>query len=144
MANHWLRLWTDLPNDPKWRTISRVSKQPISSVISVYIHMLVSAANNSDNPGHLYGWVDEDIASALDLDESDVISIREAMQGRVLDGDFLSGWEKRQPKREDKQGISQTGKASDFDSDIAGSSPASSAKDRKGSLSPDEPLGGMF
>lgn len=101
MANHWLRLWTDLPNDPKWRTISRVSKQPITSVISVYIHMLVAAANNSDNPGHIEGWVDEDIASALDLDESDVVSIREAMQGRVLDGDYLSGWEKRQPKREE-------------------------------------------
>ncbi|EOP2197647.1 hypothetical protein QSF09_003200, partial [Escherichia coli] len=25
MANAWLRLWHDMPNDPKWRTISRVS-----------------------------------------------------------------------------------------------------------------------
>ncbi|ENW8560590.1 hypothetical protein ACR6SH_005434, partial [Escherichia coli] len=25
MANAWLRLWHDMPNDPKWRTIARVS-----------------------------------------------------------------------------------------------------------------------
>ncbi|ENT9428360.1 hypothetical protein QSD88_RS19685, partial [Escherichia coli] len=24
MANAWLRLWHDMPNDPKWRTIARV------------------------------------------------------------------------------------------------------------------------
>ncbi|ENU2244993.1 hypothetical protein ACWNUG_005487, partial [Escherichia coli] len=23
MANAWLRLWHDMPNDPKWRTIAR-------------------------------------------------------------------------------------------------------------------------
>ena len=25
MANAWLRLWHDMPNDPKWRTIARVT-----------------------------------------------------------------------------------------------------------------------
>ena len=27
MANSWLRLWHDMPNDPKWRTIARKSKR---------------------------------------------------------------------------------------------------------------------
>ncbi len=43
MANAWLRLWHDMPNDPKWRTIARVSGQPIATVMAVYIHLLVSA-----------------------------------------------------------------------------------------------------
>ncbi|WP_252355071.1 hypothetical protein, partial [Escherichia coli] len=28
MANAWLRLWHDMPNDPKWRTQNRVAGQP--------------------------------------------------------------------------------------------------------------------
>ncbi|EFD5199288.1 phage replisome organizer [Shigella sonnei] len=46
MANAWLRLWHDMPNDPKWRTIARVSGQPIATVMAVYIHLLVSASRN--------------------------------------------------------------------------------------------------
>jgi len=43
----------------------------------------------------------EDVASALDVTDEAIEAIFKAMQGRVLDGDRLSGWEKRQPKRED-------------------------------------------
>lgn len=100
MSNQWLRLWHDMPTDPKWRTISRVSGHPICSVLAVYLHMLVCASNATER-GRTHGWYDEDVASALDLDCSSVATIREAMQGRVLDGDYLKGWEKRQPKRED-------------------------------------------
>ncbi len=92
--NQWLRLWHDMPNDPKWRTISRVSKQPISLVISTYIHLLISASRNVTR-GHADVTI-EDLASALDSDEEDISSIIEAMQGRVLDGLHLSGWDKRQ------------------------------------------------
>ncbi len=35
MANSWLRLWHDMPNDPKWRTIARKSEQSIALVSSV-------------------------------------------------------------------------------------------------------------
>jgi hypothetical protein len=100
VSNDWLRLWHDLPNDPKWRTIARVSGKSIPAVISVYIHMLVCASNATER-GRTQGWCDEDVANALDLSTDDVNAIREAMQGRVLDGDYLKGWEKRQPKRED-------------------------------------------
>jgi|ERR1035437_5372732 hypothetical protein len=108
MANPWLRLWADMPNDPKWRTIARVSNQEISRVMSVYLHMLVCASNATER-GRTQGWCDEDIATALDIETDDVIVIREAMQGRVLDGDYLIGWEKRQPLRED--GSADRGKA---------------------------------
>lgn len=99
MANPWFRLWADMINDPKWRTIARVSKQKIGDVIAVYVHMM-TCASNAEQRGHTEGWCDEDVATALDIDTEQVEAIREAMQGRVLDGDYLTGWAKRQPKRE--------------------------------------------
>lgn len=108
MANSWFRLWTDMVNDPKWRTIARVSKQKVGDVIAVYLHMMTMAANANER-GRTEGFNDEDVATALDIDTEQVTAIREAMQGRVLDGDLLTGWEKRQPLRED--GASERGKA---------------------------------
>lgn len=99
MANQWLRLWHEMPNDPKWRTIARHSKQPISLVQATYIHLLVDASRNVTR-GHA-DVTAEDLASALDCDEEQIQAILDAMQGRVLDGMEVSGWEKRQPKRED-------------------------------------------
>lgn len=99
MSNMWLRLWHDMPNDPKWRTVARVSKQPVSLVLSVFLHLLVDASRNVTR-GHA-SVTHEDLASALDCDELQISAILEAMQGRVLDGMNLMGWEKRQPKRED-------------------------------------------
>jgi len=103
MANQWVRLWIDMPNDPKWRTVARISKQSISTVIAIYVHMLVCASNNANatERGRTLSWCDEDVASALDIETDSVVAVREAMQGRVLDGDYLTGWEKRQPIRED-------------------------------------------
>lgn len=100
MANPWFRLWSDMVNDPKWRTIARVSKQEVSRVIAVYLHMMTCASNATER-GRLQGWCDEDIATALDIETDDVEAIRCAMEDRVLDGDYLTGWQKRQPVRED-------------------------------------------
>lgn len=100
MANDWLRLWHDMPNDPKWRSIAKASGQHITAVMSVYIHMLVCASNATER-GRTQGWSEEDIANALDMEISQVSAICDAMQGRVLDGDLLKGWKKRQPARED-------------------------------------------
>ena len=55
-----------MPNDPKWRTISRVSNQKIGDVIAVYVHMLICASNATER-GRTHGWEDEHTASALDL-----------------------------------------------------------------------------
>lgn len=101
MATPWCRLWADMPNDPKWRTIARVSGQTIGDVVAVYLHMMVCASNATER-GRTESWSDEDVASALDLKTDQVAAIREAMQGRVLDGDYLAGWSKRQPIREDE------------------------------------------
>lgn len=95
----WLRLWHDMPNDPKWRTISRLSAQPIALVQAMYLHLLVDASRNVTR-GHVT-VTKEDLASALDVTDDQVEAIFSAMQGRVLDGDCVTGWAKRQPKRED-------------------------------------------
>lgn len=101
MANSWLRLWHDMPNDPKWRTIAKVSGQPIALVQAVYLQLLVSASQNpvTDETGvtlHIVTVTNEDISSALDVTESDVDCVTSAMQGRVLNGNAISGWDKRQ------------------------------------------------
>lgn len=100
MANSWLRLWHDMPNDPKWRTIARASGQPITSVIAVYLHMLVCASIASVR-GRLESFCTEDVASALDLDREAVEAVAKAMEGRVISDGQLLGWDKRQPIRED-------------------------------------------
>lgn len=100
MANQWLRLWHDMPTDPKWRTVARVSGQRIGDVIAVFTHMLVCASNANER-GRTQSFNCEDVASALDLETEQVAAIVDAMQGRVLDGDRLKGWEKRQVARED-------------------------------------------
>ena len=108
MANAWLRLWHDMPNDPKWRTIARISKQPIATVQAVFIHLLVSASRNVTR-GHI-DVTTEDLASALDVAEDEVDSILQAMQGRVLDGEVITGWAKRQVIKEDIGNTSPTAK----------------------------------
>ena len=100
MAIQWLRLWHEMPNDPKWRTIARVSQQPIPSVMAVYVHLLVIASNATER-GRTTNVCGEDIASALDIELEQVEQILLAMQGRVLDGERISGWESRQVERED-------------------------------------------
>lgn len=108
MANQWLRLWHEMPNDPKWRTIARNSGQPIGNVMSVYLHLLVSASNATER-GRTQNICADDLASALEISAQDVESILSAMQGKVLDGEKILGWEKRQPLRED--GAADRGKS---------------------------------
>lgn len=98
---NWVRLWEDMPTDPKWRVISRRSGRPLPEVISVFICMMTNAGSNTDERGSLTAWDDEDIAAALDMESENVAAIRAAMQGKTLDGERLTGWERRQPKRED-------------------------------------------
>lgn len=114
MANQWLRLWHDMPTDPKWRTIARHAKQPISLVQAVYLHLLVDASRNVTR-GHVTVTV-EDLASALDCDDSAIQAVIDAMQGRVIADEHLSGWDSRQPKREEP---------------VDGESPAKSPAQRK-------------
>lgn len=96
----WVRLWAEMPTDPKWRVIARQSGQPLACVIALFTYMLVEASSAADR-GSITGMRQEDAAAALDMDESAVTAILVAMDGRVIADGRLSGWERRQPKRED-------------------------------------------
>lgn len=100
--NSWVRLWHDMPTDPKWRVIARKSGQPIPTVMAVFNFLLVNASANAIERGCTRNIVSEDIAACLDISASDVDLVLEAMQGKVLEGNKLQGWDKRQPKREDE------------------------------------------
>jgi len=76
MSNDWLRLWHDMPTDPKWRTIARASGQSIGNVMAVYVHLLVCASNATER-GRTQSFVCEDVASALDMNTEDVEHIIE-------------------------------------------------------------------
>ena len=89
---------------------SRVSKQSISLVLSTYLHLLVTASQNVTR-GHANVTI-EDLASALDASNEAIEAVFEAMQGRVLDGNKLSGWDTRQPKKEDSGNAASVAKSS--------------------------------
>lgn len=91
----WLRLYHDTINDPKWRLVSNESGQPVGNVLAVWMSMLINASGSSTR-GTLEDWQDRYVAAHLGYPTDAVRAIREAMQGVVLDGDRLSGWDKRQ------------------------------------------------
>ena len=96
----WVRLWTDMPTDPKWRVIARKSGQSIGNVIALF-NILMVVASEPEDRGSIAGFRVEDASANLDLDEGDIGAIITAMQGRVIEDNRLMGWDKRQPKRED-------------------------------------------
>ena len=98
--SQWVRLWEDMPTDPKWRVVARRAGRPLSEVLAVFVFMLTNASKSQDR-GTLANWDDEDVAAALDLEGEHVAAIRAAMQGKTLEGERLTGWERRQPARED-------------------------------------------
>ena len=106
MANSWLRLWHDMPTDPKFGTVARVSGEHITLVLSVYLHLLVDASRNVTR-GHVT-VTDEDLATALNVTDEQIAKVRAAMEGRLVANGVLLGWDKRQVKREDA-GDEETG-----------------------------------
>jgi hypothetical protein len=104
--SQWVRLWEDMPDDPKWLVVRHRASQSVTGVtvghiIAVFTKMMTTA----DSHGNLVNWCDEDVAVRLEFQPEQVCAIREAMQGKVLEGNYLKGWEKRQPKREDSSTV---------------------------------------
>lgn len=96
----WLRLYHDTPNDPKWRLVAVRSGQPVGHVLAVWMTML-TGASEAEQRGTLEGWDDEIAAAVLGYAPAVVTAIRTAMQGLVLDGFRLTGWDKRQREADD-------------------------------------------
>ena len=96
----WFRWYHGTTVDPKWRVVARRANAPLPVVIAVWAAVL-EHASEADERGTIDGLDAEVVAAALDLEPDQVSQILDAMQGLVLDGSLLTGWERRQPKRED-------------------------------------------
>lgn len=105
-TEHWFRWHHGTVNDPKWRVVSARASSGLSRnvtvghVLSVWCAML-ECASQANPRGTLAGWDDEDVAAGLGMPVDEVVAIRQAMAGKTLDGEELSGWKRRQPKAED-------------------------------------------
>lgn len=115
----WFRWHHGTYNDPKWMTVAlransalaaaspnvtpdhtESQKITVGHVVSIWAAMMENAS--MANPrGELDGWDDEDVGAFLGYTAEQVGAIRGAMQGKTLDGNKLTAWPKRQPKRED-------------------------------------------
>jgi hypothetical protein len=91
----WLRVHHDLENEPKIRLVAVESGQIEAIVLAVWLRMMI-CASKSVNRGTLEGWDDRLVGVTLGLKGQIVTEIRQAMQGVLLDGDALTGWDKRQ------------------------------------------------
>jgi hypothetical protein len=96
----WLRVHHDLENEPKIRLVAVESGQIEAVVLAVWVRMMI-CASKSANRGTLEDWDDRLVGVTLGLKGSVVADIRQAMQGVMLDGDTLPGWEKRQKDKSD-------------------------------------------
>ncbi|WP_175889765.1 MULTISPECIES: hypothetical protein [Burkholderia] len=104
---NWFRWWVGSVTDPKFGWIARRSKQPVASVLATWACLLECASDatkcNADaTRGNVTSFDCADWDVALGLDDGAVQSICAAMveKGLIADG-CLTGWERRQPKRED-------------------------------------------
>ncbi len=95
----WLRWHHGTVESGRWRAVARRSGQPVHAVVAVWA-LLSECASRARERGNAEGWDDESAGAALDMDGETVAAIREAMQGRALDGLRLIPWEEEQVKRE--------------------------------------------
>lgn len=104
MGIDWYRHYHGTAADPKWRVVARRSGQPVCCVIAMW-NMMCERASTAHERGHERGCIAdldlEVIGAALDLEVTQCDAIVQAMAGLVHDGQRLTAWERRQPKRED-------------------------------------------
>ncbi|MBD8654144.1 hypothetical protein IFT68_00705 [Oxalobacteraceae sp. CFBP 13730] len=102
MANgiDWFRWHHGSVNDPKFGLVARKASARVGDVIAVWALILEQASANTERG--LFGTIDcEATDFLLGADDGTTARILEAMQGRALvDGDRVTRWEERQPKRE--------------------------------------------
>lgn len=100
MEQPWFRHYAGASFDPKFDLIAARAKAHPAVVRCAFFLMLELAAVAGDR-GTVEGWDDEVMSIPLGSDPETLERIRFEMQGRLLDGDRIQNWEKRQPKRED-------------------------------------------
>lgn len=99
----WFRWHHGCVTDEKFRLVGRIAKASVAEVIAVWARLLELASQNEER-----GNIGEPDLLAVDcllgLDDGKAEAIVEAMRARRMidDQGTLTGWERRQPKREDE------------------------------------------
>lgn len=87
-------------SDPKFRVVARRSGVPVALVIAVWAAVLENANEPGGERGTVRGLDPEVIAAALDLEPEQVQAILAHMQGKTMDGERVTGWQNRNPRRD--------------------------------------------
>lgn len=98
----WFRSWHGAPTDAKWLVIARrAGVTPL--MVSAVFWALLDYASQQTERGSVAGFDVETYATWAGVEEADILAVLDAMRakGVITDGDTLSAWDKRQPKRED-------------------------------------------
>lgn len=111
---NWFRWYTGTATDPKFLVVARLSKQNVASVVAVWAMLLERASDgvtqcdagvtrcDAVKRGFVTGFDCESADVLLGLEDGSSAAIIEALRTKgLLDGDKVTAWEKRQPKRED-------------------------------------------
>lgn len=98
----WFRSWHGAPTDNKWLVIAaKAHVKP--GVVSAVAWALFDYASQCGERGSVAGFDVETYAVFSGFSEDDITAVLAAMRGKgvIDDGDRLTAWDKRQPKRED-------------------------------------------
>jgi hypothetical protein len=91
----WIKWHVGTVDDPKFRVVSRKSRVTVRDVVTVWASIL-ECAGTADERGSIAGMDREAVTLSLELEQPVFEAILEAMQGRLLDGDRVKNWGKRQ------------------------------------------------
>lgn len=98
----WLRLWHGTVTDTKFLWVARKSGARFGDVMAVWLALL-EEASQADDRGDVSGFDAESFDCLLGADDGETLRILQAMAAKGLIGEDmrLSGWDRRQPERED-------------------------------------------
>lgn len=100
---HWFRWYHGTANDSKLRRIATHADTSVANVVAVWAMLLESASENSER-GMIGSWDADDVAFTLGISVDIIVCITAAMDGKLLSGQRVMNWSKRQPKREKPDG----------------------------------------
>lgn len=97
----WWRSWHGAPTDAKWLLIASKAKVK-PGVVSAIFWALCDYASQNEERGSVSGFDRETYAVFSGFDLAQIDSVIAALtEKQLIDGDRLTAWGKRQPKRED-------------------------------------------
>ena len=98
----WLRLWHGTVSDTKFLWVERKSGARFGDVMAVWMALL-EEASQADDRGDVSGFDPDSFDFRLGDEEGLTLRIMKAMGAKGLIGEDmrLSGWDRRQPERED-------------------------------------------